>query len=73
MPDDQSKTTGVVVRSPDVIGGAWRLRGTRIPISGLRSFAAAGYSPGEIAAEYPGLCPVDIAAALQWKEPVNVE
>jgi uncharacterized protein (DUF433 family) len=71
MSDAVPTTTPLVVRSPDVLGGAWRLRGTRIPISALRSFAAAGYSPGDIATEYPGLAPVDIAAALQWKEPAT--
>jgi uncharacterized protein (DUF433 family) len=43
------------------------IAGTRIPVSSIKSFAEAGYSPEEIIAEYPDLTPEDIAAALAFK------
>lgn len=40
------------------------ISGTRIPVSAVKNFAEAGYSPEQIIEEYPALTKQDIAAAL---------
>jgi uncharacterized protein (DUF433 family)/DNA-binding transcriptional MerR regulator len=40
--------------------------GTRVPVSAVQDFAAAGYSVERIMREYPGLTKEDVAAALKF-------
>lgn len=40
--------------------------GTRVPVSAVQDFAAAGYSAERIMREYPGLTKDDVAAALKF-------
>jgi uncharacterized protein (DUF433 family)/DNA-binding transcriptional MerR regulator len=40
--------------------------GTRVPVSAVQDFAAAGYSAEQIIREYPGLTKEDVAAALKF-------
>lgn len=42
------------------------IRGTRIPVRAIKSFANAGYSPADIIREYPGLTPEQIEAAVRY-------
>jgi uncharacterized protein (DUF433 family) len=55
---------GQVTRTRGVLGGVWRLAGTRVPTSAIRSLHDAGYSDDDILRSYPGLVRADIAAAL---------
>ncbi|MEE8583943.1 MAG: DUF433 domain-containing protein [Acidobacteriota bacterium] len=52
--------------SSDVLRGKPRLKGTRIPVSLLLGYLAAGSSIDEIQAEFPGLEPEQIVACLDY-------
>jgi uncharacterized protein (DUF433 family) len=50
-----------VVQTPGIVSGQWRVRGTRIPLSGLIEVYNAGHSPEDMATNvFVGL-PVDLA------------
>lgn len=55
-----------VWRRPDIVGGLPCVRGTRIPVRSVKSFADAGYTPEQIRREYPTLSLDDIAMATAW-------
>jgi uncharacterized protein (DUF433 family) len=59
---------GQITQSRFVNHNAAVIAGTRIPVSAIRDFDAAGYSVQQIIAEYPGLTERDIAAALNHQE-----
>jgi uncharacterized protein (DUF433 family) len=56
---------GKIAQRRFVMGGVSVVAGTRIPISSIRALADAGYSVGEIIAEYPGLTKKDIKTVIQ--------
>jgi DNA-binding transcriptional MerR regulator len=56
---------GSVERSRFISRNAWVIGGTRIPTAAIRRFKEAGYTTEQIIAEYPGLTPRDIRAALR--------
>jgi uncharacterized protein (DUF433 family) len=58
-------TFGQVSRDPGVLGNAWVIAGTRIPVAAIRRLHEDGYSNDRIIAEYPDLVAADIAAALK--------
>ncbi len=51
---------------PKVLRGKPRIKGTRIPVSLILGYLAAGYSPERIIAEFPDLHPEQIAACLDY-------
>lgn len=65
-------------RSPDQIGkvvsnkfvsqGQAVVKGTRVPISAIRSFASAGYSAAAIVKEYPSLTVADVEAVIAYQD-----
>lgn len=55
-------------RNPDIMDGALCFAGTRIPVAAVKSFANAGYSPADIAKEYPSLTVADIQAGIEYGE-----
>jgi len=55
---------GHTSRSRRVAGNALVIAGTRIPVSAIFDFSAAGYSVEEILREYPTLTEEDIQAVL---------
>ena len=57
-------TVGGIDRNRRVMRNRPVIAGTRIPVEAIRSFHEAGYSAGEIIAEYPSLTPRDVEAAL---------
>lgn len=59
-----------IVSTPDVLGGRWRIAGTRIPLKAILSFHQDGYSAEAITSEYPGLTVEDVAAAIAWRPDV---
>lgn len=61
--DDQ---IGAITRSRFVNHNVAVIAGTRIPISAIQDFAAAGYTTKQIIEEYPDLTERDVTAALAY-------
>jgi uncharacterized protein (DUF433 family) len=55
-----------IVSTPDVLRGKPRLRGTRIPVSLILGYLAAGNTIEEIRAEFPDLDRDQVAACLDY-------
>ncbi|HEY7544300.1 MAG TPA: DUF433 domain-containing protein [Blastocatellia bacterium] len=54
----------LLVRSPDVCGGRLRIDGTRITVNQIVVLYKQGYSPEEIADQYPHLSFAQVYTAL---------
>lgn len=59
-------TVGHVSQKRYTMRGAPVVAGTRIPISSVKAFADAGYSPQQIVEQYPTLSLKDVQAALAY-------
>jgi len=58
--------------TPNVLRGKPRIKGTRIPVSLILGYLAAGNTSDEILAEFPDLNAEQISACLdEWKEEVK--
>ena len=57
---------GYIVSRPDVLRGKPRIKGTRIPVSLILGYLAAGNTTEEIIEEFPDLTEEDIAACLDY-------
>ena len=55
-----------IVSTPDVLRGKPRLTGTRIPVSLILGYLAAGNTTERIIAEFPDLTQDQIAACLDY-------
>lgn len=55
-----------IVSTPDVLRGKPRIKGTRIPVSLILGYLAAGYNIEEIIKEFPDLKKEQIAACLDY-------
>ncbi len=55
-----------IVSTPDILRGKPRIKGTRIPVSLLLGYLAAGYTTDEIIAEFPDLKVLQIQACLDY-------
>ena len=55
-----------IVSTPDTLRGKPRIKGTRIPVSLLLGYLAAGYTSDGIIAEFPDLKAVQIRACLDY-------
>jgi uncharacterized protein (DUF433 family) len=55
-----------IVSDPGILRGKPRLKGTRIPVSLVPGYLAAGKTPNEIVAEFPDLSTLQIAACLDY-------
>ena len=55
-----------IVSTPDTMRGKPRLKGTRIPVSLILGYLAAGYTTEEIIAEFPDLEGMQIRACLDY-------
>jgi uncharacterized protein (DUF433 family) len=55
-----------IISTPDVIRGKPRIKGTRIPVSLILGYLAAGKTPQDIISEYPDLNKIQIAACLDY-------
>ena len=55
-----------IVSTPDVLKGKPRINGTRIPVSLILGYLAAGSSPKAIIAEFPDLSEDHIFACLDY-------
>jgi uncharacterized protein (DUF433 family) len=60
--------------TPTVLRGKPRIKGTRIPVSLILGYLAAGHNPDQIIAEFPDLRHEHIAACLDYaRELANFE
>ena len=55
-----------IVSSPDVLRGKPRLKGTRIPVSLVLGYLAAGFSTEQVQEQLPDLSTDQIAACLDY-------
>jgi len=55
-----------IVSTPDVLRGKPRIKGTRIPVSLILGYLAAGHTVEEIIGEFPDLTEEQIAACLDY-------
>jgi len=55
-----------IVSDPEILRGKPRLKGTRIPVSLILGYLAAGTSADEIIVEFPDLNREQIAACLDY-------
>lgn len=55
-----------IVSTPDVLRGKPRVSGTRIPVSLVLGYLAAGKTADEIIAEFPDLRKEQITACLEY-------
>ncbi len=55
-----------IVSTPDILRGKPRIKGTRIPVSLLLGYLAAGYTTDEIIVEFPDLKALQIQACLDY-------
>jgi len=55
-----------IVSTPDILRGKPRIKGTRIPVSLLLGYLAAGHTTEEITAEFPELKAIQIQACLDY-------
>lgn len=62
----RAKWKDYIVSSPDVIRGKPRIKGTRIPVSLILGYFAAGYNAKMIIDEFPDLREVHLAACLDY-------
>ena len=63
---DESKV-GKVVQNRFIAQNQPVMAGTRIPVSAIKSFSAAGYSIAKIIREFPELAEIDVRAALAYE------
>ncbi|MCU0914833.1 MAG: DUF433 domain-containing protein [Planctomycetes bacterium] len=52
--------------NPQILRGKPRIKGTRIPVSLILGYLAAGHDARQIMAEFPDLNPQQIAACLDY-------
>ena len=55
-----------IVSTPAVLRGKARIKGTRIPVSLVLGYLAAGKNADEVIADFPDLTPEQIAACLDY-------
>ena len=55
-----------IVSTPDVIRGKPRIKGTRIPVSLILGYLAAGTTAEDIIGEFPDLTKEQISACLDY-------
>jgi uncharacterized protein (DUF433 family) len=56
-----------VERSPDVLSGAWRFRGTRIPVAALFENLRDGATIAEFLAWFPGVTQEQVEDVLDYE------
>jgi len=61
-----AQIAAMLVRSSDVCGGRLRIEGTRITVHQITVWYKQGYSPEEIADQYPHITLAQVYAALAY-------
>ena len=62
----QANWKNFIVSTPDILNGKPRINGTRIPVSLILGYLAAGNSFDEIIKEFPDITREQIAACLDY-------
>lgn len=57
---------GHIISTSDILGGKPRIKGTRIPVSLLLGYLAAGYTADQIIEKFPDLKEMQIHACLDY-------
>ena len=55
-----------IISTPNILRGKPRIKGTRIPVSLLLGYLAAGYTIDEVITEFPDIKAVQIQACLDY-------
>lgn len=55
-----------IITTPDILRGKPRIKGTKIPVSLLLGYLAAGHTTDEIITEFPDLKVMQIQACLDY-------
>lgn len=63
-----TKTKSQIVSTPDTLGGAWRIDGTRIPVALFLRFLRTDETMKQIRRDYPHLTKRQILTAIEWLE-----
>ena len=66
MSNAQVDWRDYILSTPDVLRGKPRIKGTRIPVSLILGYLAAGNTTKEITKEFPDLTKEHIAACLDY-------
>ncbi|NUN53107.1 MAG: DUF433 domain-containing protein, partial [Planctomycetaceae bacterium] len=66
MAADKSKLLERITIEPGKVGGRPCIRGLRIRVTDVLDLLAAGAGVDEIVADYPGLEPDDVLAAIEF-------
>ena len=69
--DEQSlERLTAVERSPEILSGAWRFRGTRVPVSALFENLRDGATVADFLAWFPGVTQAQVMEVLngKWSE-----
>jgi uncharacterized protein (DUF433 family) len=61
-----TEITALLISTPDVCGGRLRVEGTRITVNQIVTCYKHGYSPEEIADQYPNLSLAQVYTALAY-------
>ena len=61
---DAFEQLSAIERSPDVLSGAWRFRGTRVPLAALFENLRDGATVAEFLAWFPGVTPDQVEEVL---------
>ena len=61
----------LIESDPEILGGKPVVRGTRIPVDLILELVEAGYSPEEIAEEYPELKPEIIIQLVKLAKTIH--
>ena len=56
-----------VERSPDILSGAWRFRGTRVPVAALFENLRDGATVAEFLAWFPGVTREQVEEVLDYE------
>jgi uncharacterized protein (DUF433 family) len=56
-----------VERSPEIVSGAWRFRGTRVPVAALFENLRDGATVTEFLAWFPGVTRAQVEAVLDFE------
>lgn len=62
---------GVLVATPDILGGAVRFAGTRVPVQALLDTLGAGHAIDDFLAGFPNVTRSQAEAVARWEQSVS--
>lgn len=67
MPQRSFEHLTAVERSPEILSGAWRFRGTRVPVAALFENLRDGATVAEFLAWFPGVTKEQVEEVLDYE------